>query len=136
MRKNIFKLILTLCVAFIAAAALAGPEKRDYQIFGYMFDLDDNLVRMPTVIVLINKDTGEELAISTEKFAEINRKIGQPGEWVAFKIDPVDPLKGSFRFFRDEADKEQFINDLKMAVSDPGAERASLANFRFATSNR
>ena len=134
MQYRTLKLVLTLCVAILSLPAFAGGDP-EYQLFGYMFDWDDNVMRMPTTIVLINKTTGEELHISTEKFAEVKNIIGKPGEYDAYKIDFADPAKGSFRNFRDDADKNRFIKDLEKAIQEGNRGRDSLANFLFATSN-
>ena len=42
----------------------------------YAFDWDDNIVHMPTKIILLN-DKGEEVEMSTEDFATHREKIGE-----------------------------------------------------------
>jgi hypothetical protein len=42
----------------------------------YAFDWDDNIVHMPTKIVLKN-DLGEEVGMSTTDFAKFREKIGK-----------------------------------------------------------
>ena len=42
----------------------------------YAFDWDDNIMIMPTQIILIDKN-GEEVGMSTEDFAEHRHQIGK-----------------------------------------------------------
>ena len=47
----------------------------------YAFDWDDNIVHMPTKIMLKNKD-GEEVGMSTDDFAHYRTDIGKNrGNW-------------------------------------------------------
>jgi uncharacterized LabA/DUF88 family protein len=74
----------------------------------YAFDWDDNIVSMPTKIILKDED-GDEVGMSTEDFATYREKIGkEPIEFdghtiVGFSEDP-------FRWFGVKGDK-QFIVD-------------------------
>jgi hypothetical protein len=78
----------------------------------YAFDWDDNLVHMPTQILLLNSD-GEETPMSTSDFAKYRTMIGQEefnynGQTiVGFARDP-------FKYFR-EAGDNQFIIDSEIA---------------------
>jgi len=77
----------------------------------YAFDWDDNIVHMPTKIILKNED-GDEVGMSTEDFAEFRTKIGKEdfdynGEKiVGFAEDP-------FRNFREEGDKAFLVDSLR-----------------------
>jgi len=52
----------------------------------YAFDWDDNIVHMPTKIVLRNED-GEDVGMSTQDFAEYRHKIGkEPFDYKGEKI--------------------------------------------------
>ena len=42
----------------------------------YAFDWDDNIVHMPTKII-VKDDKGEEVGMSTEDFAEYRAKVGK-----------------------------------------------------------
>jgi hypothetical protein len=81
----------------------------------YAFDWDDNIVTMPTQIILKDED-GDEIGMSTEDFAEFRDIIGkEPFEFdghtiVGFSEDP-------YRYFRVTGDK-QFIVDAM--TSKPG----------------
>ena len=80
----------------------------------YAFDWDDNIVHMPTKIMLKNED-GDEVGMSTEDFAEYRKDIGKKdfeynGEKiVGFADDP-------FRNFRETGDKAFILDSLKARV--------------------
>jgi hypothetical protein len=82
----------------------------------YAFDWDDNILTMPTQIILRTEDN-EEVGMSTEDFAEYRVKVGvEPFEYkkktvVGFADDP-------FRNFGTKGDK-RFIIDAMMAKEGP-----------------
>lgn len=82
----------------------------------YAFDWDDNIVKMPTKILLKN-DEGETVLMSTEDFAHYRSKIGKENfeyngqEIVGFDEDP-------FQNFGTKGD-DQFIIDAMMAKPGP-----------------
>ena len=82
----------------------------------YAFDWDDNILTMPTQIILRTEDN-DEVGMSTEDFAEYRVKIGvEPFEYkkktiVGFADDP-------FRNFGGKGDK-RFIIDAMMAKIGP-----------------
>ena len=82
----------------------------------YAFDWDDNIVTMPTKII-VKDDEGKEIGMSTEDFAKYRTKVGvEPFEYnghniIGFGDDP-------FRYFRVEGDK-QFIVDSMLAKPGP-----------------
>jgi D-serine deaminase-like pyridoxal phosphate-dependent protein len=62
----------------------------------YAFDWDDNIVTMPTQIIVLSYDD-EEVGISTEDFAEFRTMIGNE----PFEYKGKEPLKiGDLVFFR------------------------------------
>ena len=80
----------------------------------YAFDWDDNIVHMPTKIIL-KDENGDEVGMSTEDFAEYRTEVGK---------DPFD-YKGKtivgfadkpFRFFKTEGDKQFLIDAMKAKV--------------------
>lgn len=77
----------------------------------YAFDWDDNIVHMPTKIILIDAD-GDEVEMSTDDFAKYREKIGK----TKFKYNDsiiVDFAKNPFRNFRVEGDKKFLIDAMK-----------------------
>lgn len=82
----------------------------------YAFDWDDNILTMPTQIIL-RDENGDEVGMSTEDFAEYRVKVGvEPFEYkkktiVGFAEDP-------FRNFGIKGDK-RFIIDSMMAKTGP-----------------
>lgn len=93
----------------------------------YAFDWDDNIVSMPTKILLKN-DEGEEVGMGTEDFAHYRKDIGvkdfeyQGNTIVGFSDDP-------FKNFRTEGDK-QFLIDVMKAKPGPAFD-----DFREAINN-
>ena len=99
-----------------------GPDMKYYA-----FDWDDNIVHMPTEIVLKNKE-GEEVGMSTSDFAEYRGKIGK-GEF-NYKGDIIVGLADDpFRNFRTTGDK-QFLIDAMKAKTGPAFD-----DFREAINN-
>lgn len=93
----------------------------------YAFDWDDNIVHMPTEIMLVDED-GEEVGMSTEDFAEYRTDIGtKPIKYKGKKIKGFAP--NAFRYFRTEGDKK-FISDSMMAKLGPAFDdfRESINN--------
>ena len=80
----------------------------------YAFDWDDNIVRMPTKIIL-KTENGDEVGMSTEDFAKYREKIGKEpfvydGETiVSYGTNP-------FRNFRTEGDKQFVVDAMKAKV--------------------
>jgi hypothetical protein len=76
----------------------------------YSFDWDDNIMIMPTKIILKDED-GKEVGMSTEDFAEYRTDIGnEPFEYEGHTI--VGFADNPFRFFRVEGDKQFIIDSL------------------------
>ena len=74
----------------------------------YAFDWDDNIVHMPTKIVLKTED-GDEVGMSTDDFAEYRSKIGK--EDFDYNGDIiVDFAEEPFRNFRTEGDKNFLVD--------------------------
>jgi hypothetical protein len=82
----------------------------------YAFDWDDNIVTMPTQIVLMT-DQEEEIGMSTEDFAEYRTKIGQePFEYKGKTIIGYAP--NPYRNFTELGD-DSFIIDAMVAKPGP-----------------
>ena len=80
----------------------------------YAFDWDDNIVHMPTEIMVVD-DKGNEVGMSTEDFANHRTDIGKkPVEYRGKKI--VDFAPNAFRFFRTEGDKKFLIDSMKAKI--------------------
>lgn len=82
----------------------------------YAFDWDDNIVVMPTKIILLDTD-GREVGMSTEDFAEYRTEIGKNEfEYEGHTI--VGFAEEPFRYFKTKGDK-QFIVDCLIAKPGP-----------------
>jgi len=82
----------------------------------YAFDWDDNLLFMPTSIILLS-DKDNEVPMSTEDFAEHRQQIGkEPFNYKGTAI--VDFAPNPFRNFRSEGDK-RFVLDSLLAQPGP-----------------
>ncbi len=88
------------------------------------FDNDDNVLYYRTKIYIRRKDTKEETAISTAKFAEVRTTIGKSGHYKNYEFFGLgEPDGGSFRDFRDVKDPEIFPKDILDAI---GSVEASM----------
>ena len=82
----------------------------------YAFDWDDNLLFMPTSIILLS-DKDNEVPMSTEDFAEHRQQIGkEPFNYKGTAI--VDFAPNPFRNFRSDGDK-RFVLDSLLAQPGP-----------------
>ena len=93
----------------------------------YAFDWDDNIVHMPTKIVVKTED-GDEVGMSTDDFAEHRHHIGKkPFDYKGQTI--VGFAENPFRNFRTEGDKD-FLIDAMQAKEGPAFD-----DFREAINN-
>lgn len=82
----------------------------------YAFDWDDNIVTMPTKIIL-KDEKGNEVGMSTDEFSDYRDLIDkEPFEFKGHKI--VGLSNNPFRYFRKEGEK-QFIVDAITAKPGP-----------------
>jgi len=85
----------------------------------YAFDWDDNIVSMPTKIILKN-DKGEEVGMGTEEFAEHRHDIGKKN--FEYNGDIIVGYSDyPFRNFKTDGDK-QFLIDSMRAKPGPAFE--------------
>lgn len=82
----------------------------------YAFDWDDNVMNMPTQIVVMD-DNGNEVGMSTEDFAEHRTQIGEE-PFVYNGKTVVSFANNPFRYFRQEGEK-QFLIDIMSAGFGP-----------------
>jgi len=77
----------------------------------YAFDWDDNIVHMPTKIMVKTED-GDEIGMSTDDFAEYRHDLGnEPFEYKGEKI--VGFAKNPFRNFKTDGDKDFLIDSMR-----------------------
>lgn len=77
----------------------------------YAFDWDDNIVHMPTKIILKDED-GKEIGMSTDDFAEYRHQIGK--EDFDYKGSVIVGYGDNpFRNFRTEGDKDFLIDSMR-----------------------
>ena len=82
----------------------------------YAFDWDDNIMNMPTKIMLVDEN-GVEVGLSTEDFAEYRHILGKE-PFVYDGKNIVGYAEGPFRFFREGGD-QQFLKDVLLASFGP-----------------
>ncbi len=93
----------------------------------YFFDFDDNVVHLPTEIILFSKTNPDQnRRISTEHFAKIQHEIGKPEtDWHMFETRD-DPKEGSFQRFREQPhlglNDQPLIEDMIAALKHPFVE--------------
>jgi hypothetical protein len=81
----------------------------------YAFDWDDNILEMPTEIMVLTEDGGE-IGMSTSDFAEHRSKLGVEDFEYKGKIVVGIDNETAFRNFRDENDHNVFKNDVIKAI--------------------
>ncbi|MGZ3691337.1 MAG: hypothetical protein ACXVAX_07530 [Pseudobdellovibrio sp.] len=108
---------------------LKEPD-RNYRQGGrsfYFFDFDDNIAFLSTSLVLFNKETGDELLLSSSEWALHHTSIGKNGPYVNYEIR-YDDETGSFRNFRDleisdleklSGKSQLFVQDVQEALKLP-----------------
>ncbi len=81
----------------------------------YFFDVDDNLLFLPTKLYLWNAETKSERVIGSGEFAAIQSELGRPGQWQAWAT-----RRETFRAFNDQpgvpADRQSFVEDVVSAI--------------------
>ena len=83
----------------------------------YAFDWDDNIMIMPTQIILLDK-TGDEVGMSTEDFAEHRHQVGKEEFEYKGKVI-VGYAPDPYRHFSTKGDKRFIIDSL---LAKPGPE--------------
>jgi len=89
----------------------AFKDEKTPELKYYAFDWDDNIVHMPTKI-MVKDDKGNEVGMSTEDFAKHRHHIGKKDfdykgkTIVGFTDNP-------FKYFRSEGDKDFLIDAMK-----------------------
>jgi len=81
----------------------------------YAFDWDDNILEMPTEIMVLTEDGGE-IGMSTSDFAEHRSKLGVEDFEYKGKIVVGIDNETAFRNFRDENDPNVFKKDVIKAI--------------------
>jgi cytidine deaminase len=88
----------------------------------YFFDFDDNIMFLPTPILIRNTATKRSKKVTTADFAGIRMLLGRPGPWKEFEL-----FENTYSHFRDvPPDKlkpgrqQYFVEDVAKAVSTRG----------------
>ena len=93
----------------------------------YFFDLDDNILNLPTEVIFFHRTTGESITISTDELAREEDRVGKFGKYLEFRVDR-DPVTGSFQNFRDQrlscisrlrGKKQPLIHDIEAILRQP-----------------
>jgi len=106
-----FTLLLLIAQGLYAAPAPTSLASDLPLLPSWNFDWDDNIMYMPTKIILFEKGTGRELPVTTAEFAGIHDQIGKPGKYENYEIIENDQT-GSFRNFRDQPGVNHFLDDI------------------------
>lgn len=112
-------------------------------IISYNFDWDDNIMMMPTKIILYHKKTNREKAISTKEFALCRKVIGKAGKYQNYTIYADDiygnrehPEYHSFKNFRDFEQSKEFVEQVKEALKSKKSFGPSFNSFCASLNNR
>ncbi len=99
--------------------SLLGQARGDGSVSFYFFDIDDNLLFLPTCIYVTDTETGAEKGLSTGAFADVEAQLGKPGDWEAWTLGA-----GAFRDFSDApgaaACDSAFVRDIHAALKGDG----------------
>jgi hypothetical protein len=105
-------------VSEIDPHAVLGAES-DKSVSFYFFDIDDNLLFLPTRIVLTHRTSREERPVSTGDFATIQPQLGKPGPWEDWEAGP-----DAYRNFEDPPggwpQDSPFLRDIAAALDGGG----------------
>lgn len=101
----------------------------------YFFDIDENILHLPTRIHLLNTVTGEERAMRQHEYEDIKSYLGVPGLWE----DWADPPAKAYREFADGQDRhgeEYFLRDIRRALDTANWRGPSWSIFKYAVLKR
>jgi hypothetical protein len=112
---------------FVGDITENGESYKLYELLYYAFDWDDNILHMPTEIVLLDNE-GNEVGMSTSDFAEYRSMVGKE-EFDYNGHIIVSFAQNPFRNFRDESDKQIFIKDVEKALLDESLKAKSWDDF-------
>lgn len=89
------------------------------QVAGWAFDWDDNVMFMPTQVILYSKTSNETINISTHEFAIFGPSIGKEGKYKDYEVRST-AYENSFKYFsEDNTNKENyFLNDIIASIND------------------
>lgn len=107
------------------------------QFTSWNFDWDDNVMFMPTKIVIFAKNSLEPREISTSEFAEHRKYIGISGTFADYHI-LTTTSHNSFCYFRDHKTENYFLNHIREILQSGKHSDAcgpSFKNFQFALSH-
>ena len=102
-------------------------ERRSF----YFFDIDENILHLPTRIHLLNTMTGEEKAMTQRDYEDIKAYLGQPGQWE----DWADPPHRAYREFSDGKDRhgeEYLLRDVRRGLETDSWKGPSWPIFKYA----
>jgi len=101
---------------YLEGDIVSPKDENVYVLLYYGFDWDDNILHMPTEIIVLDNN-GEEVGMSTQDFADYRSKIGsEEFEYQGHVI--VGFAQDAFRYFRDTVDPNIFEEDTKKALSN------------------
>lgn len=97
----------------------------------YFFDIDENVLHLPTKVHLLNTMTGEEKTMTQAEFDGIRGYLGMAGEWE----DWAAPPERAFREFADGQDRhgeEYLLRDIRRGLEQGGWKGPSWDIFKYA----
>ena len=101
----------------------------------YFFDIDENILHLPTRVHLLNTMTGEERPMRQHEYEEIKAYLGVPGLWE----DWADPPARAYREFADGQDRngeEYLLRDVRRALDTANWRGPSWKIFKYAVLKR
>lgn len=128
MTRRLFPLsvvLLALTLIQVPAQTLALDASTAHPISAWNFDWDDNVLNMPTKIMVWDKVKKAEIPVSTSQWVFVKSEIGNSGEWKnrELRMKIADPKKRSLRYFGDELGPQNlFLRDALKAMEAPPAK--------------
>jgi hypothetical protein len=101
----------------------------------YFFDIDENILHLPTRIHLLNTMTGEERAMSQENFDGIKSYLGVPGRWEDWAAPPAKAYR-EFADGKDRNGEEYLLRDVRRALEGSEWQGPSWDLFKYAVLKR
>ena len=110
-------------------------KKKIFQ--SYNFDWDDNIMFMPTKIILFHKKTKQELPISTHEFAHVRHDVGVKGVYADYELlNDSKSVYFSYREFRDMGGENTFLPQVVETLKNSQCFGPSFPAFQEALSDQ
>lgn len=98
--------------------AKRNTKRKNEAMSFYLFDVDDNIMFLPTKVLIRHRATGKVKQVSTQRFATIRALLGKADEWRDY-----EQFEDTYSRFRDMPESESranqkphFVRDVEAAI--------------------